>query len=787
MIRKGWQWFPHQLQIFEVLDKHNSVLLEAPTGAGKTLASLLPSLLSLSDNKDQTYLHTLYISPLKALTNDIYKNVSNIIQELDLPITIEARTGDTPTKVKSRQKRTLPNFLMTTPESLALILANVQASKLFARLNFIIIDEIHTFIETKRGDMLSLSLSRLLEFSPKSKRIGLSATLKTTVEAKKWLSAKSTKAISVKEKYPAEISIFQSEERIPWSGHMGSYAVAEIYSKLLGKGSTLVFVNTRAQAEFVFQALWKLNSRKLKIGIHHGSLDKTLRKNVESQMSLGKLDCVVATSSLDLGVDWAAIDLIIQIGAPKGVNRLIQRIGRSNHKLDLASKAILVPTNRLEYLECFAVKLAISNGDLDGVKERKGGLDVLAQHIFGVACSGGFYPKNLYKNIVSSAPYSKLTFEQFLEVVNFVKDGGYSLKSYNRYSRLKTEVDGRLVVNSPGHIRKFKMNIGTIVEAPMLKVRLQRRTLGSIEENFILNLSPGDTFVFGGKIVEFEKVDGINVFVKKSKSKTPKLTVYAGGRQPLTSQLAQTVQKVIGNKNHWLDLPIQIQEWLTLQSHKSTLPDTNNLLVEVFPRRDRFYTVVHTFAGWNANQTLGFLLLRRMKRAQFRPMGFTMTDYGLAVWSFKKPIAIESLLDPDIVFEEFEEWLQDTPLLKRLFRDVALISGLVEKKVPGSEKTGKQILFSTDLIYEVLMKYEPSHILLQAVREDSRSGLIDEVRLKETLNQINKKLVVNYLDHVSPLAIPLVLESNREIIGQTIGAEDIIAQMQEEALGMLHE
>ena len=211
------------------------------------------------------------------------------------------------------------------------------------------------------------------------------------------------------------------------------------------------------------------------------------------------------------------------------------------------------------------------------------------------------------------------------------------------------------------------------------------------------------------------------------------------------------------------------------------------MLVEVFPRRDRFYTVVHTFAGWNANQTLGFLLLRRMKRAQFRPMGFTMTDYGLAVWSFKKPIAIESLLDPDIVFEEFEEWLQDTPLLKRLFRDVALISGLVEKKVPGSEKTGKQILFSTDLIYEVLMKYEPSHILLQAVREDSRSGLIDEVRLKETLNQINKKLVVNYLDHVSPLAIPLVLESNREIIGQTIGAEDIIAQMQEEALGMLHE
>jgi len=499
------------------------------------------------------------------------------------------------------------------------------------------------------------------------------------------------------------------------------------------------------------------------------------------------LDCVVTTSSLDLGVDWAAIDLIIQIGAPKGVNRLIQRIGRSNHKLDLASKAILVPTNRLEYLECFAVKLAISNGDLDGVTERKGGLDVLAQHIFGVACSGGFYPKNLYKNIVSSAPYRKLTFEQFLEVVNFVKDGGYSLKSYNRYSRLKTEVDGRLVVNSPGHIRKFKMNIGTIVEAPMLKVRLQRRTLGSIEENFILNLSPGDTFVFGGKIVEFEKVDGINVFVKKSKSKTPKLTVYAGGRQPLTSQLAQTVQKVIGNKNHWLDLPIQIQEWLTLQSHKSTLPDTNNLLVEVFPRRDRFYTVVHTFAGWNANQTLGFLLLRRMKRAQFRPMGFTMTDYGLAVWSFKKPIAIESLLDPDIVFEEFEEWLQDTPLLKRLFRDVALISGLVEKKVPGSEKTGKQILFSTDLIYEVLMKYEPSHILLQAVREDSRSGLIDEVRLKETLNQINKKLVVNYLDHVSPLAIPLVLESNREIIGQTIGAEDIIAQMQEEALGMLHE
>ena len=777
---KGWQWFPHQIQILKSIEKNNSILVQSPTGTGKTLTGFLPSLLNFNYQRKKPKLDTLYVSPLKALTIDIHRNISKPIKELNLSINLETRTGDTSQNIKSRQIKNPPDFLMTTPESLALLLSNQFASTFFKDLEFVIIDEIHTFLNNKRGDLLSLNLARLFQIATGAKRIGLSATIKTPSFAMNWLSPDKTDLIQIKNEVSPNIEIFQPDKRIPWSGHTGIHAISEIYKKLLGIGKTIIFVNTRGQAEFVFHELWNNNIKKYKIAIHHGSLDLELRKKVETKMSQGILDCVVATSSLDLGIDWAEIDLVIQIGAPKGLNRLIQRIGRSNHRYNQPSKAFLVPTNRFEYLECFAATNAIKNNFLDDIPVKKGALDVLAQYVYGTACSETFEPKKLYNIVLSTAPYKHLSFENFLRVVNFVKDGGYALKNYEKYKRLKILENGQITVNSKADIRRYKMNIGTIIEAPMLNIKLKNRTLGKIEENFIINLSIGDTFIFGGEVLEFQKIEGLNVYVKKSKNKESKITVYAGGRLPLSTELSKSVRELIGNKNYWKNLPTQIQDWLFYQERQSILPNPNNMVVEIFPYKKRFYTVIHSFLGWNANQTLGFLLLRRMKRAGFRPMGFSMNDYGLAVWSFKKPQNVNALLDNDIVFEEFEEWLQDTPLLKRLFRDIALISGLVEKRIPGSEKTGKQVLFSTDLIYEVLTKYDPKHILLEAVKEDAMDGFIDGSRLRETLHSMRENIEVKYLDQISPLSLPIILDVTKENIGYSIGKDDILAEMQEQ-------
>ena len=780
IIDKGWQWFPHQIQILKSIEKNNSILVQSPTGTGKTLTGFLPSLLNFNYQRKKPKLDTLYVSPLKALTIDIHRNISKPIKELNLSINLETRTGDTSQNIKSRQIKNPPDFLMTTPESLALLLSNQFASTFFKDLEFVIIDEIHTFLNNKRGDLLSLNLARLFQIATGAKRIGLSATIKTPSFAMNWLSPDKTDLIQIKNEVSPNIEIFQPDKRIPWSGHTGIHAISEIYKKLLGIGKTIIFVNTRGQAEFVFHELWNNNIKKYKIAIHHGSLDLELRKKVETKMSQGILDCVVATSSLDLGIDWAEIDLVIQIGAPKGLNRLIQRIGRSNHRYNQPSKAFLVPTNRFEYLECFAATNAIKKNFLDDIPVKKGALDVLAQYVYGTACSETFEPKKLYNIVLSTAPYKHLSFENFLRVVNFVKDGGYALKNYEKYKRLKILENGQITVNSKADIRRYKMNIGTIIEAPMLNIKLKNRTLGKIEENFIINLSIGDTFIFGGEVLEFQKIEGLNVYVKKSKNKESKITVYAGGRLPLSTELSKSVRELIGNKNYWKNLPTQIQDWLFYQERQSILPNPNNMVVEIFPYKKRFYTVIHSFLGWNANQTLGFLLLRRMKRAGFRPMGFSMNDYGLAVWSFKKPQNVNALLDNDIVFEEFEEWLQDTPLLKRLFRDIALISGLVEKRIPGSEKTGKQVLFSTDLIYEVLTKYDPKHILLEAVKEDAMDGFIDGSRLRETLHSMRENIEVKYLDQISPLSLPIILDVTKENIGYSIGKDDILAEMQEQ-------
>ncbi|MDC3409967.1 ligase-associated DNA damage response DEXH box helicase [Alphaproteobacteria bacterium] len=784
--KNNWHFYNHQLETVTKTLQGYDVLLVAPTGGGKTLAGFLPALEDLINNQyPKNQLHTLYISPLKALTVDVHRNLLAPIQDQKLDIKVETRTGDTSSYKKARQKQAPPHMLMTTPESLALLLASPEANDYFKFLKFLIIDEIHSLVNSKRGDLLSLNLSRLETIAPKCKKLGLSATVKNKNSVLAFLSQKNKSiTINVQERSSPSIDILKTDIRVPWSGHMASYAIKDIYKKIINSTMSIVFVNTRAQAELVFNKLWHENEKNLKIAIHHGSLEKEMRRKVENMMSRGLLDCVVATSSLDLGIDWGNIDLVIQIGSPKGIARFLQRIGRSNHRLNEPSRALLVPSNRFEYLECVSAISSIRENILDEINDKEGSLDVLAQHILGVACSKPFEVNELFTEIKKSWPYRNLQIKKFIEVLEFVKNGGYSLKNYDQYSKIGLNKENLYTIKNKNIRNKYRLNVGTIVESYMLKVKLGNRTLGQVEEWFIEGLNEGDTFLFGGRILEYQYLSNNNVIVRTTKHQQPKIPSYAGGRLPLSSELSFQVRSLISKEENWKNLPSQISEWLRLQLKFSNIPGPEELLVETFPRniknKKRYFLICYSFEGRNANQTLGFLISKRMQRMGYKPIGFVATEYALAIWSMNMVEDINILLSDDIMLDDLYEWLEETPLLKKNFRDAAIISGLIERIIPGQKKTGKQIMFNSDLIFDVLKKHEPNHLLLQVARQDSYRGLIDLDRLSKFLKRINKNIILKKLNQISPLAIPLILEINRQTIDKSEVNEYFLQELEEQ-------
>lgn len=764
---RGWEPRAHQLAMVEAALGGVSTLLVAPTGAGKTLAGFLPTLIELSETPREG-LHTLYVSPLKALAVDVLRNLEIPIAELRLPIRTETRTGDTPEAKRRRQRSHPPQVLMTTPESLALLLSYPDAPGIFGSLRCVVVDELHALVDSKRGDQLALGLARLSRLAPSARRVGLSATVAYPERMKAWLSRSGTDDNSVrlvqgKAGASAEVAILETAARVPWGGHMGWYAMPEIYGQIREHRTTLVFVNTRAQAELIFQALWMLNDDALPIAIHHGSLAPEQRRKVEAAMARGDLRAVVATSSLDLGIDWASVDLVVQVGAPKGASRLIQRIGRANHRLDEPSRALLVPGNRFEVLECRAAVDAVRELDLDAEPPRPGGLDVLAQHILGMSCSASFRADDLYEEVVAAAPYANLPRDEFDDVLDFVATGGYALGSYERYKRLKTLDDDKIKVASPQVARQYRLNAGTIVAEPMIRVRLNRGpALGEIEEYFIQGLTAGDTFVFGGQLLKFLGVRETEAICAKGGEGDPAVPVYAGGRFPLTTRLAERVRAMLEDPASWATLPEDVREWLNLQRWRSILPPKDGLLVETFPRKSKRFLVAYPFEGRNAHQTLGMLLTRRMERLGCGPLGFVATDYIIATWSLRTPTDMDLLFGEDMLGEDLEEWMDESSLMRRTFRNVAVISGVIDRRHPGEEKTGRQVTVSSDLIYDVLRRHDPGHVLLRATRADAAGGLTDIGRLGGFLKRIKGRIVHKPLDRISPLAVPAILEIGRE-------------------------
>jgi ATP-dependent Lhr-like helicase len=545
---------------------------------------------------------------------------------------------------------------------------------------------------------------------------------------------------------------------------MAVHAIPAVMDAIRSHRTTLVFVNTRAQAELAFQELWRLNDENLTIGLHHGSLAAEQRRKIEAAMARGELRAVVATSSLDLGIDWGDVDLVVQLGAPKGVSRLIQRIGRANHRLDEPSRALLVPGNRFEELECRAALDALRAHELDGDRPRPGGLDVLAQHVMGMACALPFEADALYAEIRTAAPYAELPRKDFDDVLRFVEHGGYALRAYERWRRLFRDSLGRYHVLSPRVAQRYRMNIGTIVESPMLKVVLGRaRVLGEVEEYFAQGLVPGDTFVFAGELLRFHGIRETMVEASRAiGGGMPKVPAYAGGRLPLTTHLANRVRGLLADPRAWRSFPPSVQEWLRLQRWRSVLPERDELLVESFPRGPHEYLVAYCFEGRNAHQTLGMLLTKRMERAGLNPLGFVATDYVLAIWSLNPAETVEALFDEDMLGDDLEAWMAESSMLRRSFRNVAVIAGLIERSLPGAEKTRRQVTVSSDLIYDVLRKHEPEHILLRATRADAATGLTDVKRLGEMLKRVKGRITHRRLDRVSPLAVPVLLEIGRE-------------------------
>lgn len=768
-------------------------LLVAPTGGGKTLAGFLPSLVELAERGPRpetgpgSGVHTLYLSPLKALTTDVERNLMTPIREIGLNIHVESRTGDTKQSKRQRQRDFPPDILLTTPEQLALLCAWDGARAWFADLKCVVLDEVHAIWSGKRGDLLNLGLGRLQQFAPDLRRVALSATVDDPEMIAAWLKPGGGEVAIVlgDPGAPPVVDVLVSEGRVPWAGHTGVHAIPEVYEAIKRAGMALIFVNTRWQAEFVFQELWRINDDDLAIALHHGSLAPEQRRRVEAAMARGDLNAVVCTSTLDLGIDWGDVDLVIQLAAPKGASRLVQRIGRANHRLDEPSRALMVPASRFEMLECQAAREAVAENAFDWEPVHTGTLDTLAQHVMGCACSEPFALDDLYTEIVGCYPYRDLSYERFEEVVDLVATGGYALRTYERFARIVRTQEGRWKVRNAQTAQRHRMNVGAIVSAANLNVRVGSRRaggkalvggrkIGEAEEWYFEQMSPGDTFVFAGQVWAFQGISGTDALVTAAVDKDPRIPSYGGSKFPLGTSLAERVRDMIHDRDHWRVLPGDVQEWLELQEMRSVIPKAGAMLVETFPRGTRNFLVAYPFEGRLAHTTLAMLLTRRLDRLDVGPLGFVVTDYSLAIWSIKPMdrLDLDALFEPDMLGDDLEAWLEESFMMKRTFRNCALISGLIEQRQPGAEKTGRQVTFSTDLIYDVLRRHQPDHLLLRTARADAASGLLDVGRLGQMLGRIQGNITHQPLERPSPFSVPVLVQIGRERVGG--GAAEMI-------------
>ncbi len=809
---RGWTPFPFQREVWRRYLAGESGLVHVATGFGKTLAAWLGPVIegaaapearkAPAKRGDAPPLAVLWITPMRALAQDLVKNLREVTGEVAPGWLVEGRTGDTTSTDRGRQGRRLPTALVTTPESLSVLLSREDAAERFAHLQCVVVDEWHELFGTKRGVQTELGLARLRRLAPGLRTWGLSATLGNLPEAmESLLGARAAegagagalvesdrrRALEVRSVVPREIECF------PWAGHMGLRLLDEVAAALDTAQTALVFTNTRAQAERWYQALcYARYDDRDRIALHHGSLDREQRAEVEAGLAAGRYRAVVATSSLDLGVDFSPVDLVVQVGSPKGVARLAQRAGRSGHAPGLGSRLLCVPAHALELVEFAAAREALERGESEPRAALQRPLDVLAQHIVTVAVGGGFIPDELLEEVRTTHAFRDLSDEEWTWALDFTRFGGETLAGYERYARVVEGKGGKLVIASRRTARDHRLNIGTIVGYGSLDVKFRGgRRLGTIEEVFVSRLRPGDAFTFSGRSLELIKVEDAAAIVRVASNPATLVPRWFGGRMPLSNELAQAVRRAMSSVKETLRTGESsgapeldgVAPLFARQAAVSRIPEPDELLIERVRTRDGDHAFLFPLEGRLVHEGLAALLAWRATRAAKVTVTQAVNDWGLElVTRTELPVGDEEwadLLTPEGLLEDLLSCLDGSGLARRHFREIARVSGLVQQGLPGARKGQRQLQASAGLVFDVLTEHDPKNLLLEQARREVMERTLEFSRLRAGLEQLRRRTIhVERPGTLTPLGFPLWAERVRERVSSE-SWEDRVRQMAE--------
>nr|WP_144827001.1 ligase-associated DNA damage response DEXH box helicase [Cupriavidus gilardii] len=801
--RKNWHPFPFQRKVWDAIAAGRSGLLHATTGTGKTYAAWFGALLRHATPHDSPPpLTVLWLTPMRALAADTARALQAPLEDLGLPWTVGLRTGDTGSSERAAQARRLPSALVTTPESLSLLLTRADARETLRHVRVVVVDEWHELIGNKRGVQVQLALARLRQWQPELAVWGLSATLGNLSHAADVLLAGVPEAGReiVQGRVPKELIVDtllpDSAGRFPWAGHLGLSMLPHVVREISDSGTTLIFLNTRSQAERWYLALLEARPDWAgRIALHHGSLDRGVRDWVELGLKNGELKAVVCTSSLDLGVDFLPVERVLQVGSPKGVARLLQRAGRSGHAPGRPSRITIVPTHSLELVEAIAAREAVAAGRVEARESPDKPLDVLAQHLVTVALGGGFVPDELLAEVRGAYAYRNLTDAEWQWCLDFVRQGGQTLSAYPDYRRVQPDDGGVWHVPDARLARRHRMSVGTIVSDATMQVRYWSRagsgggTLGSVEEGFIARLSPGDCFLFGGKLLELVRVQEMTAYVRRASGGRPVVPRWNGGRMPLSTELADAVVDTLEaaaagrlDAARTPELPL-IAPLVELQQRWSALPTRNTLLAETLRSREGWHLFLYPFAGRSAHLGLGSLLAWRLGTHVPSTISVAVNDYGLELlsaapldWARLLPLVLAQERQRDLVADVLAS-LNAGELSLRRFREIARVAGLVFQGYPGAHKSARQLQASSSLFYEIFRKHDPGNLLLGQAEREVLSQELDASRLSSTLDRLSAlRLDLRELKHPTPLSFPLIVEFLREKL-TTEKLADRIARM----------
>jgi len=795
--KQNWNAFPFQTQTWTAFLQGKNGLLNAPTGSGKTYALWLPIILNyIKENptyktKHKPGLKAIWITPLRALSVEIKQAAEKVASDLGTQMTVGIRSGDTSSSERTKQKTKMPDLLITTPESLQLLLATKEYDKIFANCSAIVVDEWHELLGTKRGVQMELALSRLKNVSPKLRIWGISATIGNLELAQEVLLGTKSKSLQnsvlikakINKKITVKSIIPEKMETYPWRGHMGLHLIKEVAAIIKNSKTTLIFTNTRSQCELWFQALLdKYPEFAGEMAMHHGSIARETRVWIESAIKNEELKVVVCTSSLDLGVDFAPVETIIQVGGPKGVARFLQRAGRSGHQPGKESVIYFLATHAMELIEASALKKAAANTIVEDRLPYLNSYDVLIQYLNTLAVSDGFIPDAIFKEVKATFCFQTISAEHWQWILNFITNGSQSLERYDEYKKVEVDENGLFKINSRKIAMQHRMQIGTIVSDAVLNVKfLKGGYIGSIEEWFVSKLQRGDTFIFGGKKLEFYAIKDMKVLVRKADVKKVAKTVsWMGGRMTFSAQMSELLREELYalDNNPLSAEALALQPIFNRQKKESIIPNTNQFLIEMFKTREGFHAIFYPFEGRFVHEALASILSYRISLLSPITFSLAYNDYGFELLSDQE-IDMQAVFDNDLfstsyVHDDLQKSLNATEMARRKFRDIAVIAGLVFTGMPGKMVKTKHLQSSSQLLFEVFRDYEPDNLLLKQAYIETFEHQLEEGRLLQALERINQQeLVVKLCEKPTPFSFPIITDRLREKLSSETLAERI--------------